>query len=615
MCGIAGFAGSAVAALAPRLRPMCDAILHRGPDEAGYFDGSPLVQMGMRRLSIIDLAGGSQPIRNEDGTITVVFNGEIYNFRELRRMLELRGHTFRTSTDTEVLAHLYEEMGPDLVRELRGMFAFAIWDGNRKKLLLARDRLGIKPLYYAVREGTIVFGSELKVLEAAQFAECEPDQSAIAQFLALGYVPDPCTIYQGVHKLQPGRLLVWERGREVQIRRYWAPPAVADPSIDAQTASTELRRLLSESVRYRLIADVPIGAFLSGGLDSAAVVAEMSRQMDRPVETYSIGFREGAFNEADDAADTAAALGTRHHSSVLTPDADELTEGVLAAFDEPFADSSALPTYAVSRLAAADLKVVLSGDGGDELFGGYTRYLDFQRRDVSIPLPLRRLIGDFARAMPGGFRGRNRLLEMSRDMAGRYRGMVSNALSSREGGVMRDPGGRIWNELLEQAFTEASAQDRVGRLLLVDLLSYLPGDILTKVDRMSMAHSLEARVPLLDHHLVEFAMRIPTGLKVRNGSGKWIFREAVRDLVPAAVLDRPKRGFGVPLGPWLRRELRHRLDSVRDPAGRLAEYLDMTAVQALCDEHLSGRRDHHAQLWKLIVLDAWFRRRAGRVPV
>jgi asparagine synthase (glutamine-hydrolysing) len=611
MCGIVGYAGR-TASFPGMLRRMCDTIVHRGPDEAGYFESDPLVALGMRRLSIIDLAGGSQPITNEDGSVVVVFNGEIYNFRELRQQLERQGHRFRTATDTEVLAHLYEEVGHRLVDELRGMFAFALWDTRRQRLLLARDRLGIKPLYYAIRDGGIIFGSELKTLEAAGVAPDRPDRTAIAQFLALGYIPDPFTIYAGVEKLEPGRTLEWMPGAPIRITRYWAPPAAADASIDKETAIRELRRLLSEAVRYRLIADVPIGAFLSGGIDSAAVVAEMSRQLDRPVETYSIGFLEAEFNEADAAWETAAALRTSHHSLVLTPEVDELVEDVLAAFDEPFADSSAIPTYAVSQLAAADLKVVLSGDGGDELFGGYTRYLDFQRRDIAVPRPVRSVIGGFARALPGGTFGRNRLIELSRDAAGRYRGMVANALAVREGGVMED-GGPVWNGLLATAFEEAADQDRIGRLLLVDLLSYLPGDILTKVDRMSMAHSLEARVPLLDHHLVEFAMRIPSSLKIRNGSGKWIFRRAIEDLVPPAVMQRPKRGFGVPLATWMTREMRYRLDAVTDPQGALAEYIDTAAARALREEHISGRRDHHAMMWKLIVLDSWLRRRAVRV--
>jgi asparagine synthase (glutamine-hydrolysing) len=612
MCGIAGFAGIKPTDPQKLLRAMCKAMMHRGPDEDGYaWDG--IVGLGMRRLSIIDLAGGRQPITNEDGSVTVVFNGEIYNYRELRRGLIRRGHEFRTDSDTEVLAHLYEDEGPDLVHRLRGMFAFAIRDHRRDSVLLARDRLGIKPLYYAAPAGGLAFGSELKVLEAGGFAGGDPDRSAVARFLALGYIPEPFSIYSTVSKLPPGHSMEWRAGVLSEPRQYWSPPIEPDPSIDEATAVEEIRRLLSEAVRYRLIADVPLGAFLSGGIDSAAVVAEMARQMDRPVDTYSIGFHEPEFNEAPAAAATAALLGTRHHELVLTSAVDEFVESVLDSFDEPFADSSALPTFAVSRLAATDLKVVLSGDGGDELFGGYTRYTDFARRNVALPGPMRAALRYAARALPHSAYGRNRLLEMSRDARGRYLGMVAHPLDVREGGVANTATGESvqWNRLLDGGYHEDGAD--LQQLLRVDLLTYLPGDILTKVDRMSMACSLEARVPLLDHHLVEFACRIPTDLKFRDGSGKWIFRRAVQGLVPDAVMNRPKRGFGVPLEQWLRNELRYRVDALATGTSQLAVYVDMQSLRKMIAEHYAGRRDHHALLWKLLVLDHWLARRPRRL--
>jgi asparagine synthase (glutamine-hydrolysing) len=608
MCGIAGFAGFRPTDPQQLLRSMCDAMVHRGPDQDGYsWDGT--VGLGMRRLSIIDLAGGRQPISNEDGTVTVVFNGEIYNYRELRRDLVRRGHAFQTDSDTEVLAHLYEEEGAALVHQLRGMFAFAIRDHRQDSLLLGRDRLGIKPLYYAATaEGVLAFASELKVLQAGGFAGGAPDRSAIAMFLALGYIPEPHSIFREVRKLPPGHTLEWRPRSVPEPSRYWAPPTEVDPSIDERTAVDEIRRLLSDAVRYRLIADVPLGAFLSGGIDSAAVVAEMGRQMDRPVETYSIGFHEPEFNEAPAAAATAAALGTRHHELVLTPDVDEFVESVLDSFDEPFADSSALPTFAVSRMAAADLKVVLSGDGGDELFGGYTRYTDFGRRNIRIPAIARAMLGGSARLLPHGAYGRNRLLELSRDAKGRYMGMVAHPLDTREGGVANPETASAvqWARLLEGAY-QSDGTD-LQQLLTVDLLTYLPGDILTKVDRMSMACSLEARVPLLDHHLVEFACRIPASLKFRNGAGKWIFRKAIEELVPKAVMTRPKRGFGVPLEKWLRNELRYRVDALASGSGTLAEYVDLRRLRGVITEHYAGRRDYHALLWKLLVLDRWLNR-------
>ena len=586
---------------------MCDAIRHRGPDDAGYLRRGD-VALGMRRLSIIDVGGGRQPIGNEDGTVQVVFNGEIYNFQEIRARLERSGHRFRTGADTEVLVHLYEERGDALVDDLRGMFAFALWDGRRERLLIARDRLGIKPLHYVLLPGGgLAFGSELKCLVRGGFTGDAIDRRALSSYLALGYVPDPLCILEGVRKLPPGHLAAWERDRGLTVRRYWAPPRETDPSIDEVTAVREIQRLLAESVRYRLISDVPLGAFLSSGLDSSTVVAEMTRQASGPVRTFSIGFREPDFNEAPGAAAIAKALGTEHTELIVEPNVEELFEWLALAFDEPFADSSAIPTLLVSRLAADHVKVVLSGDGGDELFGGYTRYLDFERR-AALPLPsLRGLIGATARRLPHGARGRNRLLELSRDERGRYVGMVADPLTVVDGGVAR-PGVAAaagpWEGLLDEAWEESGRFDRLGRLMHVDLLSYLPGDILTKVDRMSMAASLEARVPLLDHRLVEFACRIPTELKIRDGSGKWIFRRAVEDRVPPGALAKSKQGFGVPLRPWLRGPLSHRIEDLADSEA-LAAYLEPEAVSRVVQEHLRGRRDHSPLLWKLMVLRTW----------
>lgn len=594
---------------------MCDAIVHRGPDEAGYME-RPIagLAMGMRRLSIIDLAGGSQPISNEDGTVHVVFNGEIYNYREIRERLQAAGHRFATSADTEVLVHLYEEHGDALVQQLRGMFAFAIWDDSRQRLLLARDRLGIKPLYYWDSPAGLAFASELKSLKQLPDFPTELDAAAVADYLSLGYVPDPGCIYAGVSKLPPGHVLTWTQAAGVHVERYWTPLAATPEPMTADEAASGIRALLSEAVRYRLIADVPLGAFLSGGIDSTAVVAEMGRQMDRPVKTFSIGFREPDFNEAPHAAAVAAALGTEHTELIVDPDVDELFEDIVAAFDEPFADSSAVPTLLVSRLAAAHVKVVLSGDGGDELFGGYTRYADLAARGAELPSPLRKLLGTAAVRLPHGAYGRNRLLEYSRSWRGRYAGMVAHPLPVREGGVASKAtlqAGQPLDTLLDRWFSQVTPRDRASQPMLVDLLSYLPGDILTKVDRMSMAVSIEARVPLLDHHLVEFAMRVPAGLKMRDGTGKWIFREAIRDQVPEEIFHRPKQGFGVPLVHWLRGPLRHRVDALTAPRSPLARWVDLNAVGKVVAEHQSARRDHSALLWKLIVLQLWLERHAG----
>lgn len=609
MCGIAGWVGferGREAAMAD-LAAMCDAIRHRGPDDAGYFVG-PRVALGMRRLSIIDVAGGHQPIANEDGSVRIVFNGEVYNYRELQEELRRRGHRLSTNSDTETIVHLYEEHGDAVVDHLCGMFAFAIWDERRRRLLLARDRLGIKPLYYWPSAHGLAFASELKALLQLEGCPREIAPEAVADYLALGYVPEPDCIYRGVRKLEPGHLLVWDAANGATVRRYWNPFRPEDPRLDEVEAAREIRRLLSESVRYRLISDVPLGAFLSGGLDSSAVVAEMARQMDRPVRTFSIGFDEPDFNEAPHAAAVARALGTEHTELVVRPEVEALIGDIVAAFDEPFADSSAIPTFLVSRLARSAVTVALSGDGGDELFGGYTRYLDLGRRDVALPAAVRVALGAFARRLPHGARGRNRLLELSRRSAGRYAGMVAHPLDPAEGGVAAPAlvaAGHGLDDVLDRWLAAVPERDLLTRASFVDLISYLPGDILTKVDRMSMAVSLEARVPLLDHRLVEFATAMPAALRFRDGVGKWVWRKAIRGLVPDAVLDRPKQGFGVPLRHWFRRELRHHMDGLLRPDAAVLEYVDAGAVGRVVREHATGRRDHSALLWKLLVLQRW----------
>jgi len=608
MCGIAGYAGwgASPAASESHLRAMCGAIRHRGPDDEGHHVASS-VALGMRRLSVIDPAGGHQPIANEDGSVQVVFNGEIYNHRELHAELERAGHRLETRSDTETLVHLYEDLGERMVHRLRGMFGFAIWDARRRRLLLARDRVGIKPLYYWEADGGIAFASEVRSLLALERFPARLDPRAVARYLSLGYVPEPLSVFQGVKKLPPGHTLVWEPGRPATITRYWTP--VRDEvRVDEREAVAELRRLLSESVRYHLESDVPLGAFLSGGIDSSTVVAEMQRQMDRPVKTFSIGFEEPEFNEAPHARRVAEAIGTEHTELIVRPDADALIEEVIRAFDEPFSDSSALPTFLVSQLARRHVTVALSGDGGDELFGGYTRYLELLRRR-ELAGPLRWALRAGARRLPHGARGRNRLVDLSRTRRGRYAATIATPLAVDEGGLALPEvaalGARSLEELAGPWFDEARGRDFATQMTLVDLQSYLPGDILTKVDRMSMAVSLEARVPLLDHKVVEFAVGLPSHLKMRDGTGKWILREAIRDLVPPAVLSKPKQGFGVPLRKWFRHELRHRVEGLRRPSSPIYEYVDAAAVARVSAEHQAGRRDQSGTLWRLLVLDMW----------
>ncbi|HJU88875.1 MAG TPA: asparagine synthase (glutamine-hydrolyzing) [Gemmatimonadaceae bacterium] len=609
MCGIAGYAGRGGRSedRARALTRMCGAIRHRGPDDEGHLV-TPRVALGMRRLSIIDVSGGMQPISNEDGSISVVFNGEIYNYRELRRALEIAGHDLRTHSDTETLVHLYEDAGEALVHRLRGMFAFAIWDDRRESLLLARDRLGIKPLYYWESPDGIVFASELRSMLVLDDFRPRLDPRAVALYLSFGYIPDPASVFAGVRKLPPGHTLTWTRSSGARVTRYWEPTRAELGNISEEDAVSELRRLFADAVGSHLESEVPLGAFLSGGVDSSSVVAQMTRQLARPVQTFSIGFDEAGFNEAPDAARVAQALGTEHTELVVRPDADALVEDIVRALDEPFADPSALPTFLVSQLARQQVTVSLSGDGGDELFGGYTRYFEIlRRRELGSPIA-RQALAAIARHLPHLAPGRNRLLDLARGLRGQYAGTVASPLAPAEGGVARADLARSmgpFDRILDPWFDRAMERDFATQMTLVDMMTYLPGDILTKVDRMSMAVSLEARVPILDHPLVEFAASLPSELKFRDGSGKWLFRRAIEPLVPASVLAKPKQGFALPLQRWFRRELRHRVEYLRRADSPIREFVDGAALERVVSEHLVGRRDHNFMLWRLLVLDLW----------
>ena len=594
---------------------MGETLLHRGPDEGGIHT-EPGVGLGMRRLSIIDLKTGHQPLANEDHSVWVVFNGEIYNYRELTAGLLTRGHRFATASDTETLVHLYEEHGADCVRHLRGMFAFALWDARRRTLLLARDRLGIKPLYYAQTPCGLVFGSELKALIASPWVRRRVDPNALAAYLKSGYVPDPLSILAGVAKLPAGHVLLVKDGRAGAPQRYWEPTSHfrdTDESLDEAEAGARLWDLLADAVRSHLVSDVPVGAFLSGGVDSSAVVGLMAREVGVPVKTFSVGFREAGFDEAPYARRVAEWFGTEHHELIATPQDLGLLDEVLAACDEPFADASAIPTYLVSRLARQHVKVVLSGDGGDELFAGYDRYLVDQREkrlgilgDLGLGAPLR-LISD---ALPEGARGKNFLRHFSLPRMGRYLDAIS-LFPDRALRDLLEPGvASASPPLFEDALRDSQGLDTLSRLQDLDLRTNLPGDILTKVDRMSMAHSLEARVPLLDHPLVEFACRLPADLRMRGGQTKYLLRRILRGRVPDEVLARPKGGFGVPIRAWFGEHLpsffRDRLGN-----GRRLEEIGIRphAVRALVDlfeQH--GREDHCCRLWALTVLDSATRR-------
>jgi len=622
MCGITGFVDLWSTKGSPTepsrvLDVMCRVIQHRGPDDQGVFikDG---VALGMRRLSIIDLAGGQQPISGEDGSATIVFNGEIYNFLELKHQLEARGHVFKTHSDTEAIVHAYEEYGTSCVDYLRGMFAFAIWDDKAQKLFIARDRVGKKPLYYTVTpDGSFVFGSELKSLLQHPNVLRETDPEALDAYLTLGYVPDPLSIFRSIHKLPPGHHLSFAKG-EVRVSEYWdfgfTTPAEGRSEDECLE---ELRALLDESVRLRLVSDVPLGAFLSGGIDSSTVVALMARHMGQPVKTFSIGFHEDSYNELEYARLTAKKYGTDHHEFFVTPEICSIVDELAWHFDEPFADSSAIPTYMVSKLARDHVTVVLSGDGGDELFAGYTRYLVDRDRSAFARMPglLRKgLMQPLSSHLPHGTLGRNFIHNISLDPIDRYLDSVSiftrlNKESLYTDGFREQLRDGDWvTKCFHELAAKVGTRSSLDRLLYLDSKTYLPGDILTKVDRMSMAVSLEARAPLLDHKLIDFVTQIPASMKLAGDETKHILKRAVSDLVPTEILNRPKQGFGVPVQEWINQQLRERMhETLCDSRTRERGYINSAYLEVLLDEHERGRRDHSAGLWALLMLELWHR--------
>jgi asparagine synthase (glutamine-hydrolysing) len=629
MCGIAGMFGPE-GAMSPGERrglvtQMCSVIEHRGPDDDGfYIDGG--LAIGMRRLSIIDLFTGRQPISNEDGSIWIVFNGEIYNFQELRDDLIRRGHTFQTGTDTEAIVHLYEDEGERCVERLRGMFAFAIWDKRERKLFIARDRVGVKPLHYCLVGETLVFASEIKSILQHPAVAREVNLEAISDFLTFGYVPDPASAFRGIFKLEPGHTLTFKDGR-LSTRRYWDfqyNQNGGDQSVREESYYTErIRELIAESVRLRLISDVPLGAFLSGGIDSSTVVAMMARQMDRPVKTFSIGFTESSFDELHYARIAARHFGTEHHEFVVTPDVCKIVEEIIWHHDEPFADVSSIPTYIVSKMAREHVTVILSGDGGDELFGGYDRYLVDRKREVfeRIPRLLRRnLMLKASRALPRATYGKNFLRNIALDSDARYVDSISCFDQDAKRNLL-SPNVRHWlegrdsSDAFRKLLAEPHSSERLDHLLYLDSKTYLPGDILTKVDRMSMAHSIEAREPLLDHKLIEFVQTIPASLKLRGSVGKHILKSAMRGLIPDEIINRQKQGFGVPIRRWFNNELRELLyDTLTDCRTRQRGYFNQKAVEEILEEHRRERRDNSTHLWGLLTLELWHRAFIDRTP-
>ncbi|KAA5546283.1 asparagine synthase (glutamine-hydrolyzing) [Roseiconus nitratireducens] len=611
MCGISGIVAKSPSAepSLPLVRRMCDQMVHRGPDEDGYHAEGPIA-LGMRRLSIIDVAGGSQPIFNEDRSICVIQNGEIYNFQELRQNLIERGHQFSSHTDTEVIVHLYEEYGDEFVKHLNGMFAIAIWDRNRQGLILARDRLGKKPLYYHDGPEQFSFASEIKCLLEQPEIDRTIDPQAVLNYLTIGYINQPRSIYRLIRKLPPGSMLVVEKGT-TRIRQYWSVDGEIDPALKFEDATERLKTLLFDAVKIRMISDVPLGAFLSGGVDSSIVVALMAQQSSKPVKTFFIDFDDPRYSERQYARDVATMYGTDHHELTVQPDAVGLVEQLVHYFDEPFADSSAIPTFLVSKLTRQHVTVALAGDGGDESFGGYSRYQRIlARRDA---VALRRLFSPLSKAaasLPGAVPGKRFLQAMALGnqefFAGGVAELEARRLLSPE--FLETIPARVSDELLTPELRKAWA-DPLVPYTLFDLRWYLPDDILVKVDRMSMANSLEVRAPLLDYRLVELAAKFPLEWKIKGHETKHILKHAFANQLPESVLEPRKRGFSIPLGDWLRGRLRPMLEeTLNDSALERSGMFRMDAIRSLAKEHQSGVRDRSGQLWRMLFFARWLRR-------
>jgi len=596
---------------------MCDLIRHRGPDDEGYyFDRG--CGLGMRRLSIVDLDTGHQPISNEDGSVWIVFNGEIYEFDHLRRDLESRGHHFRTRSDTEVIIHLYEEHGVECFQHLRGMFAIALWDARAERLILARDRFGKKPLYYSFDASSgLTFGSELKCLRAAGIP-LTIDAEALRLYFLFGYIPDPWTPFQQARKLPPGSWISYDaRDGKIAQGTFWempVPAAVPEAGDTEEEAARRVREVFDEAVKIRMIADVPLGAFLSGGIDSGSVVASMAQVSDDPVKTFSIGFEESEFNELPAARLVAAKYATDHHEIIVKPNSVRLVERLIHYFDEPFADMAAIPTFIVSEFAAQHVKVALTGDGGDELFGGYEVHKSAPdlTRWGQIPAFVRGGLRAIADMLPYRAYGKNflHMISLNSDLARYFERNYAHYHLRKQ--LLRPewmlPAEEAW--LLEKMhrFLLPDEDSLLAQSLYFEATATLTGDMLVKVDRMSMANSLEVRSPMLDHLLAATAAAIPHAWKIRNGRGKHIFRRAVGDRLPPELLSLPKKGFGVPLAQWFRQALRPMLRDLLLSGKFLGRgVVHPEFVRSLMDEHDSGRRDNSQWLWSLLMLELWFR--------
>ena len=632
MCGICGLVADDPSELptAERLEAAAELLRHRGPDDWGaYFsprEPGPAAALAHRRLSIIDLDGGKQPMSNEDGSVWVSFNGEIYNFPSLQKELEASGHQFRTRSDTEVLVHAYEEYGEQFITRLRGMFAFALWDERERRLLLARDRLGQKPLYYARKDGLLAFASQPKAIFAMADFERRIDPQALDAYLTYQYVPHPRSIYRDLNKLPPAHYLVYQEGN-LKLERYWQIDASSETEMTEEEACERVREGLRESVKMRMVSEVPLGGFLSGGIDSSIVVGLMAEASSRPVETFSIGFEEPEFDELAHARAVAERFGTSHHELVVRPKALEILPALADHFDEPFGDSSAIPCYYLAEMTRRHVTVALSGDAGDECFAGYRRYRAVKLAALldRLPAPVRRLLGaGFWQKLPSPADLKSARRQLRRMLAGlalpereRYfHWMAIFSDAARHSLYTPEFRERVNPEhpfgFLDRYYEEAGSRDFVSAAAYADLHTYLPGDLLTKVDVSSMAHSLEARAPFLDHPLVELAASLPSRMKLRGRQGKYILKRAFADLLPPDILRRRKMGFGVPIARWFRGELKEFVsDALLNGSGIRDGYFAEGAVRGLLEEHVQEKQDHCHRLWALLMFELWAGNQAG----
>ena len=627
MCGIVGiFDTRGAREIDPALvRRMNETQHHRGPDEGDVYT-EPGVGFGHRRLSIIDLSSGQQPLFNEDHSVVVVFNGEIYNYQELMEELLQLGHTFRTRCDTEVIVHAWEQWGEACVDRFRGMFAFGLWDRNQQTLFMARDRLGVKPFYYALLpDGMFIFGSELKALRAVPGLPREIDPRAVEDYFAYGYVPEPKTIYKSAHKLSPGFTLTLKVGQPMpQPKQFWDVPFKPHAAMTEQDAEGELIVRLREAVKIRLVAEVPLGAFLSGGVDSSAIVAMMAGLMKDPVNTCSIAFNDPAFDESKYAAQVAAQYKTNHHSDTVDTDDYALLDTLADLYDEPYADSSAIPTYRVCQLARKRVTVALSGDGGDENLAGYRRYkyaMAENRVRARMPSGLRRpLFGTLGKLYPKAdwaprmFRAKTTFEALSRDLVEGYFHGVSIMPDRMRDQLFSDRfrtelQGYRAIEVMRGHADKSPTDDPLSMIQYLDMKTYLPGDILTKVDRASMAHALEVRVPLLDHKLVEWISGLPPDMKLHGTEGKYVFKKSLESYLPDDILYRNKMGFAVPLASWFRGPLKQRVrDALLGPALAETGIFNTAFLAEMVEQHQSGRRDYSAPIWTLLMFEAFLRK-------